>query len=92
MKVQSSVIGGAAESIAGRDRGRLYLIVGAAEGDLLLADGRYRKLQNPKRKNAKHVRLLPSFYPQIAERMAQGKDENSQIRAALLELEQARRA
>lgn len=92
MKVQTPAVGGAAQSLAGRDRGRLYLIVGIAEGELLLADGKYRKLQDPKRKNAKHVRLLPSFHPQIAERIAQGKDENSEIRAALLLLMQERKA
>ena len=59
MKVQNPVIGGVAQSVAGRDKGRLYLIVGAEGEKLLLADGKYRQVSNPKVKNKKHVRLLP---------------------------------
>lgn len=91
MKVQEPVIGGACESIAGRDKGRLYMIVGTEGEALLLADGKYRLLKDPKRKNRKHVRLLPVFREDIAARIGQGKDENSQIRAALLRLAEERR-
>ena len=90
MKVQEAVCGGAAESLAGRDKGRLYLIVGARGETLLLADGKYKPVESPKPKNKKHVRLLPRFYPAIAERIAAGKDENSSVRAALLSLEAER--
>ena len=91
MKVQEPEAGGICESLAGRDKGRLYLIAGI-EGDvLLLCDGKYRLLKDPKRKNRKHVRLLPAFRKDIAERIAQGKDENSQIRAALAALQKGRR-
>lgn len=83
MKVQNPVIGGVAQSVAGRDKGRLYLIVGAEGEKLLLADGKYRQVSNPKIKNKKHVRLLPVFHAEIAERIGLGKDENSEIRAAL---------
>lgn len=83
MKVQNPEIGGAAQSVAGRDKGRLYLIVGLKGESLLLADGKYRTAANPKTKNRKHVRLLPNFFPEIAERLGAGKDENSEIRAAL---------
>ncbi len=87
MKVQEIHLGGVAQSVAGRDKGRTYLIVGQEGETLLLADGKYRKLCNPKRKNRRHVRLRPEFYPDIAERIGQGKDENSRIRAALLSAE-----
>ena len=90
MKVQEPELGGAAESLAGRDKGRLYLIVGTCGETLLLADGKYRKAEEPKPKNKKHVRLLPRFYPEIARRIGQGKDENSEIRAALKALAQER--
>ena len=87
MKVQDPEVGGAARRIAGRDKGRLYLIVGIDGGRLLLSDGKYRRAEHPKTKNAGHVRLLPRFYRDIAARLAEGKDENSNIRAALLALE-----
>ena len=42
-------------SLTGRDRGQLMLVV-AEEGDfLLLANGRARRAENPKRKREKHV-------------------------------------
>ena len=41
-------------SLTGRDRGQLMLVV-AEEGDfLLLANGRARRAENPKRKREKH--------------------------------------
>ena len=90
MKVQEPIRGGAAQSLAGRDKGRLYLIAGTEGNVLLLCDGKYRLLQNPKRKNRAHVRLLPAFYPQLIGRAEEGKDENSNIRAALLQLAASR--
>ena len=83
MKVNEIRTGGIVKSLAGRDKGRLYMIVGR-EGDvLLLADGKYRPAESPKRKNRSHGYLLPVFFPEIAENLAQGKNENSRIRAAL---------
>ncbi len=84
MKVQNPEIGGIAKSRAGRDKGRLYLIVGLTDEAVLLADGKYRPAEKPKSKNRKHVELLPYFYPEITDRLGQGKDENSEIRAALI--------
>lgn len=83
MKVQTPEAGGVAESLAGHDRGRLYLIVGTEGGRVLLADGAAHPAQQPKKKNVRHLRLLPLFHPEIALRIGQGKDENSNIRAAL---------
>ena len=45
-------------SVAGRDAGSLFFVL-AAEGDfLLLADGKQRRLESPKRKRRKHVVLV----------------------------------
>ena len=42
-------------SLAGHDKGTLLCVV-ATEGEmLLLADGRRRKVQHPKRKQTKHI-------------------------------------
>ncbi len=91
MKVQEPEKGGACISVAGRDKGRLYLIVKAEGNFLYVSDGKYRPVQTPKRKNRAHVRLLPAFYPQLIERSEQGKDENSNIRAALMQLAASRK-
>ena len=45
-------------SLAGHDRGKLLLVVGVEEdGRLLLCDGKSRRLQKPKCKSPKHVRV-----------------------------------
>ena len=45
-------------SRAGHDRGGYYMVVGIREdGRLLLCDGRNRRLENPKSKSPKHVRV-----------------------------------
>lgn len=44
------------ESLAGHDRGKLYQIIGEAEGRLLVADGKNKTLAKPKIKSPKHVR------------------------------------
>ena len=44
-------------SAAGHDKERFYAVVGVGEdGCPLIADGKRRKLQSPKRKNPKHLR------------------------------------
>ena len=44
-------------SRAGHDRGKLFMVVGAREGRILLCDGKNRRLANPKCKSPKHVRV-----------------------------------
>ena len=90
MKVQEPENGGVCMSVAGRDRGRLYLIVRQDGTNLYLADGKYRTSENPKQKNRRHVRLMPVFDREMAERIAAGKDENSNIRALLKRVAQER--
>ena len=43
-------------SSAGHDKGRFMLVVGADGDRILVADGKERKLEHPKRKNIRHVR------------------------------------
>ena len=42
---------------AGRDAGGLYVVLERTEKECLLADGRKRRLDTPKRKNLRHVHL-----------------------------------
>ena len=49
----------AARSTAGKDKGNLYLVLERTEREVLLTDGKLRKLAKPKRKNRKHVEFLP---------------------------------
>ncbi len=48
-----------AMSTAGRDKGRVFLILDTLDSDfVLLADGKLRSLEKPKRKKLKHTKLL----------------------------------
>jgi hypothetical protein len=48
-------------SVAGHDKGRLYIVLERNETSVLLADGKRRKISAPKRKNIKHVIFLPNI-------------------------------
>ena len=49
------------QATAGRDQGDLFCVVGVDQEQqrLLLADGKRRKAQKPKRKKLRHVRFEP---------------------------------
>lgn len=52
-------VGYVVKSLKGHDTGRVYLVVAVLNADfVLLSDGEYRKLDNPKQKRIKHVELL----------------------------------
>ena len=63
MEIQSGHI---VRALAGHDRGRLYCVTQAQGDFLLLADGKGRKLTQPKRKRRKHVELAGESDPMSA--------------------------
>lgn len=52
------MIGEFAISLAGHDKGQMYLIVGEEADMVCLVDGKIRKLENPKKKKKKHVQTV----------------------------------
>lgn len=48
----------AVKSLAGHDKGTVFCVVGMDGKLLLLADGRRRKVQKPKRKQLKHLEFI----------------------------------
>ena len=60
----------------------------AAEGDfLLLADGKQRRLEHPKRKRRKHVALVGESHSLVAEKIRSSeKITNSELRKAIAAL------
>ena len=72
------------KSIAGRDAGSLFFVL-ATEGDfLLLADGKRRRVENPKRKRLRHVVPTGLDAGAAAERIRSSeKVTNSELRKAL---------
>ena len=71
-------------SVAGWDAGSLFFVL-AAEGDfLLLADGKQRRLESPKRKRRKHVVLVGESHSLVAEKIRSSeKITNSELRKAI---------
>lgn len=52
-------VGAIVRSVCGRDRYRLFAIVGVCDdGRVLVADGRLHKLASPKKKNLRHIKVL----------------------------------
>ena len=71
-------------SISGHDKGQLMVVVGVDDlGRLLLANGKTRKLEAPKKKRKKHVVRCGS-----TERLtAEGMLTNRRLRRALKQIE-----
>lgn len=64
-------------SLAGHDKGSVYVIVDETDGSICLADGRTKTLQKPKKKNPKHVRRichLPDEVHRELEKISQDSD------------------
>ena len=72
------------ESIAGRDKGRMFFVL-EVEGDyVILADGKLRKTENPKRKKIKHIRFAANSGSQAACKIRGGEPVlNKELRAGL---------
>lgn len=55
------IVGSVVRSIAGRDRKRLFMIVGVcSDGSdrVMLADGHLHKISSPKKKSLRHIAVL----------------------------------
>ena len=71
-------------SVAGRDTGSLFFVL-ATEGDfLLLADGKQRLHENPKRKKCRHVQRAGAAPEELAAKLRSSEIiTNSELRKAL---------
>lgn len=71
-------------AVAGRDRGKLFYVIGTEGVYVLLADGKGRKLEHPKRKKLVHVQWIARGDTYIAGKLARGeKVLNSELRRDL---------
>ena len=71
-------------SDAGRDKGKLFAVL-AVEGEyLLLADGKSRKVESPKRKKRRHVLFVAADENRLSEKIkGEEKVTNSELRRTL---------
>ena len=71
-------------STAGRDQGKLFYVIGTDGVYVLIANGKDRKLEKPKRKKLKHVRFVTRTETRIAAKLRAGeKVLNSELRREL---------
>ena len=81
MEIQKSHI---VRSQAGRDKGKFFVVL-AVEGEyLLLADGKSRKVEAPKRKKRRHVFFVSSEPTRLSDKIkSEEKITNSELRRTL---------
>ena len=71
-------------SLNGRDKDKLFYVMQVEDNFCLLADGKGRKLENPKRKKLKHVRRVSRTETRVAMKILNGdKVLNSELRRDL---------
>ena len=71
-------------STAGRDQGELFYVIGEEPLYLLLANGKDRTIEKPKRKKSKHTRKVLRSETRVAAKLIAGdKVLNSELRKDL---------
>ena len=71
-------------STAGRDQGKLFYVIGLDMDYLMLANGKDRTLDKPKRKKRKHVQKVLRPETRVADKIRTGdKVLNSELRRDL---------
>ena len=72
------------KSIAGRDKGKFFFVMDTEGEYLLLADGKIRRLESPKRKKRRHVVPAARSDCRTADKIRSGeKVTNSELRRTL---------
>ena len=69
------------KSTAGRDKGYLMTVVASDEKFIYVCDGKERRLEKPKRKNPKHIKLLSEVLNDIQ------MNSDKALRKALAQIE-----
>ena len=59
-------VGCFAYSLAGHDKGHIYLIIKEEKEYVYLSDGKIRTINNPKKKNKKHIQANKKYKENIA--------------------------
>jgi len=71
-------------STAGRDSGKLFVVLETQGEYLLLADGRTRRVERPKRKKRRHVLFVAADRNRLTDKINSNmKITNSELRRAL---------
>ena len=72
------------KTTAGRDQGSLFYVIGTDGEFLMLANGKDRTLEKPKRKKRKHIQKVLRSETRVADKLRHGdKVLNSELRRDL---------
>lgn len=73
-------VGDVVLSNSGRDKGKYFLVIDFDGKNALVADGRTRKVKNPKRKNIKHLNtVLIASLPKLANKIRSGEAVGNEV-------------
>lgn len=72
-----------AVSRSGHDKDSIYVIVREEAGMVYLADGSRRSVEQPKRKNKKHIQLIKKLPKEVTEVFTQEDFQNEEIKRAI---------
>lgn len=70
------------KSTAGHDKDVIYIIVDTQDG-IRVSDGKFKKIENAKKKNPKHLKLVDYEDRILAEKLAAGKLHNEDIKYSI---------
>ena len=72
------------QATAGREQGKYFFVLETDGEYLLLADGKSRRIEAPKRKKQKHVRFIAESAAPVADKIkSEEKITNSELRRTL---------
>lgn len=75
-------------STAGRDKDRYFVVLSVLNNFCYISDGKIRKVDMPKKKKIKHLRVTEFFLENIANKLTEEQTvTNSMIRRAIAEIE-----
>lgn len=82
------VIGRVAYSKAGRDKGKLFIVIGVLDEDFVwIADGDLRPVERPKKKKVKHLKYTDLTADTVVEKIkSRSKLMNSDLEKAIRDL------
>ncbi len=72
-----------AVSRSGHDKDSIYVIVREEADMVYLADGRRRTVEQPKRKNKKHIQLIKKLPKEVTEVFTRKDFQNEEVKRAI---------
>lgn len=73
-------------ALAGHDAGAAYLVLKDLGDSLVLANGKNRTIEKPKRKNKKHVQLKHASVPEVSAKIVSGHATDADLVYAIRKL------